>query len=240
MIKIRDLTYWYPGSEEPAIEDINADFPRERVFAVLGESGSGKTTLLNCIARFMAPTDGSITIDDLDIAEMPETEFRRILGVVFQKLYLFPHLTVLENMTLAPDKALGQPRNEAKDAAVSMLERLGIDELADRYPSQISGGQGQRVAIARGLMLQPQYMLLDEPTSALDARTTGEFAQWLGELQADTSFIIVTHDLPFAAEVATHGVYLENGRLTAAGEVKSIIQQATGAAEPPPLPGQRA
>ena len=227
MIEIRDLSYRYPGTEEPAIAYISADFPRERVFAVLGDSGSGKTTLLNCIARFLTPTTGRITIDGRDIAEMPATEFRRTLGVVFQRLFLFPHLTVLENMTLAPIKAFGQDKGEARRSAEAMLDRLNVPELGDRYPSQISGGQGQRVAIARGLMLQPDYMLLDEPTSALDARTTGEFAQWLRELQEDTSFIIVTHDLPFASQVASHGVYLESGHVTAVGKVESIIEQAT-------------
>lgn len=227
MISIRDLSYVYPNSDGPAIEGIHVDFPRERVFAVLGESGSGKTTLLNCIARFLTPTTGKITINDQDIAEMPEPQFRRTLGVVFQKLYLFPHLTVLENMILAPVKAFGQTRRDATQTANEMLHRLGIDNLDDRYPSQISGGQAQRVAIARGLMLQPDYMLLDEPTSALDARTTGEFSQWLGELQENTSLIIVTHDLPFAAEVASHGVFLEAGRVKSAGKVEGIIERVT-------------
>ncbi len=227
MIRIRDLSYVYPNSEEPAIAGINADFPRDRVFAVLGESCSGKTTLLNCIARFLTPSSGTITIDDQDIADLPEPKLRRALGVVFQKLYLFPHLTVHENMILAPVKAFGQTRNEAGRIAAEMLARLGIGDLGDRYPSEISGGQGQRVAIARGLMLQPQYMLLDEPTSALDARTTGEFARWLSELQSDTSFIIVTHDLPFAADVASRGVFLKAGRLKATGSVETIIQEAT-------------
>jgi len=227
MISIRDLSYVYPNSGEPAIAGINADFPRERVFAVLGESGSGKTTLLNCIARFLTPTSGRIMIDDEDIADMPELEFRRALGVVFQKLYLFPHLTVQENMILAPVRAFGQARREAGHMAAAMLERLGIGDLGDRYPSQISGGQAQRVAIARGLMLQPRYMLLDEPTSALDARTTGDFSQWLSELQEDTSFIIVTHDLPFAADVASHGVFLEAGRGKATGKVEDIIEKVT-------------
>jgi len=230
MISIRDLSYVYPSGDEPALADISADFPRERVFAVLGESGSGKTTLINCIARFLTPTTGRITIDGRDIADMPETEFRRALGVVFQKLYLFPHLTVQENMALAPVKAFRQPRREVRVAAAEMLGRLGVADLADRYPSQISGGQAQRVAIARGLMLQPQYMLLDEPTSALDARTTGEFAQWLSELQEDTSFIIVTHDLPFAADVASHGVFLEAGRVKATGDVASIIEKVAPSA----------
>jgi len=224
MIEIRNLSYQYPNGDEPAIRDITVTFPRERTYAVLGESGSGKTTLLNCVARFLVPTAGSIAIEGKDIAEMSETQFRRTLGVVFQKLYLFPHMTILKNMVLAPVKVFGQKHRKAEHAATAMLERLGIDDLSDRYPSQISGGQAQRVAIARGLMLQPQYMLLDEPTSALDAKTTGKFAQWLGELQEDTSFIVVTHDLPFARDVATRGLLLEMGQVQAAGNIREIIR----------------
>jgi ABC-type polar amino acid transport system ATPase subunit len=226
MISIHGLSFRYPGATEYAISEITADFPRERLFAVLGDSGSGKTTLLNCMARFLKPTAGRIEIEGTEISEIGEVEFRSTLGVIFQKLFLFPHLTVRQNMTLAPTKALGQPREEVEESASEMLERLGIAELADRYPSQISGGQGQRVAIARGLMLKPAYMLLDEPTSALDARTTEEFASWLEELQEDTSFIIVTHDLPFASRVASHGIYMEGGRLKARGEVREIIAEA--------------
>jgi len=226
MIEIRNVSYLYAGTETPAIANVSADFPPERVFAVLGESGSGKTTLLNCIARFLVPTTGRITIDGEDIAEMPARRLRRQLGVVFQKLNLFPHLSVRRNLTLAPTKAFGHGRQEARQAADAMLDRLGIGDLADRYPSQISGGQAQRAAIARGLMLCPRYMLLDEPTSALDARTTGEFVQWLNELREETSFIIVTHDLPFAAQVASHGVYLEAGRVKTTGTVETIIEQA--------------
>jgi ABC-type polar amino acid transport system ATPase subunit len=226
VIEVRHLYYRYPNSEAAAIQDITVNFPSERVFALLGESGSGKTTLLNCMARFLVPTSGTILIEGRDIRDMPEKAYRRTLGVVFQNLNLFPHLNVLENMLLAPVKAFDHDPREAKQAAETMLTRLGIGDLAERYPSQISGGQAQRVAIARGLMLQPRYMLLDEPTSALDAKTTGEFTEWLSELQEDTCFIIVTHDLPFAEKVASHGVYLDGGHVKATGEVKEIIRQA--------------
>ena len=156
---------------------------------------------------------------------MDELEFRHTLGVVFQKLNLFPHLSVLRNLTLAPQKVFDTPLEDARKQAREMLDRLGIGDLADRYPAQISGGQAQRVAIARGLMLQPRYMLLDEPTSALDAQTTQDFANWLTELSNVTSFIIVTHDLPFAQMVATHGVYLTDGNIQATGEVTDILNQ---------------
>lgn len=225
MIEIRELGYQYPNADVSVLSNITMDFPLENVFAVLGQSGSGKTTLLNCIAGFLKPTTGSIRIDGRNIAQMTELEFRHMLGVVFQKLNLFPHLSVLRNLTLAPWKVFNTPLDQARKQAREMLERLGIGELADRYPAQISGGQAQRVAIARGLMLQPRYMLLDEPTSALDARTTQDFAAWLTELSSETSFIIVTHDLPFAQMVATHGVYLSDGRIQATGKVNKIIQE---------------
>jgi ABC-type polar amino acid transport system ATPase subunit len=225
VIELRELSYQYPNADLPVLKAISVDFPRENVFAVLGQSGSGKTTLLNCMARFLKPTRGAIHIDGKDITDMTPLEFRHMLGVVFQKLNLFPHLSVLRNLTLAPQKVFDTPLADARKQARLMLERLGIGELADRYPAQISGGQAQRVAIARGLMLQPRYMLLDEPTSALDAQTTNDFAAWLTELSNETSFIIVTHDLPFAELVASHGVYLADGQVQATGEVKQILEQ---------------
>ena len=145
MIEIKDLSYVYPNADEPVLKQISATFPRENVFAVLGQSGSGKTTLLNCIARFLHPTSGQIEIDGKDIASMDELEFRHTLGVVFQRLNLFPHLSVLRNLTLAPEKVFGTSLSDARKQAREMLERLGIGDLADRYPAQISGGQAQRV-----------------------------------------------------------------------------------------------
>lgn len=229
MIEVKNLTYQYPGSDVPALKNLNIKFPREKVFALLGESGSGKTTFLNCIARFIKPTSGGIYIEGKNISEMTESELRRSLGVVFQKLNLFPHMTVLRNLTLAPEKAFGKDVKEAQQSAFEMLDRLGIKDLADRYPAQISGGQAQRVAIARGLMLEPQYMLLDEPTSALDAKTTGDFTEWLRELQTDTSFIIVTHDLPFAENIASHGIFIENGEVKSQGDVSEIVRDIESA-----------
>jgi len=230
MIEVRDLTYRYTAGDNPALNGVSISFPAEHIVAVLGESGSGKTTLLKCIGRFLEPTSGRVMLDDVDVRDLPELEFRRRLGLVFQRLFLFPHMTVLENMTLAPVKALDKNRTEAEDAARAMLDRLGIGDLAERYPAQISGGQAQRAAIARGLMLQPEYMLLDEPTSALDAGTTDDFAKWLRELRADTHFIIVTHDILFAQAVATHGVLLVEGCVEARGSLDSIVETARNGA----------
>ena len=227
MIEVNNISFRYPGNKNQTLKNISIQLPQEHFFAILGQSGSGKTTLLNCIARFLKPANGSISIDGKDIYSMNRMEFRTKLGVVFQKLNLFPHLTVTENLILAPTKVLGRSRSDTLKDAREMLERLSISELADRYPVQISGGQAQRVAIARALMLQPEYMLLDEPTSALDTQTTEEFAGWLGELQDATCFIIVTHDLPFASLAATHGLILTDGKVTSSGSIKSIISQTT-------------
>lgn len=224
MIEIKNLNYTY-GDGTAALQNININFPPEHIFAVMGLSGSGKTTLLNCIARFLQPQSGQITLNGTDISDIPEVSFREKIGVVFQHLNLFPHLSILENMTLAPCKVQGRSTASTRSDAMEMLERLGIPELAQSYPSQVSGGQAQRAAIARGLMLKPQYMLLDEPTSALDAQTTYDFAMWLRELQADTSFIIVTHDLPFSEQAAEHGVYMESGEVTCHGRISDILEQ---------------
>jgi polar amino acid transport system ATP-binding protein len=222
MIRIEDLEYTYESGTQ-ALEHVSVEFPPGTTSAVMGESGSGKTTLLMCLGRFLRPSDGAITYGGEDIFEIPERTYRRKVGIVFQRLYLFPHMTVRENMTLAPRKVMGTPPRQARREAMEVLDRLGVAELAHSYPAQISGGQAQRAAIARGLVLRPEYMLLDEPTSALDANTTDEFAAWLREIHEETNFIIVTHDLPFARKVASQGVYLSDGRVQDTGEVETII-----------------
>jgi ABC-type polar amino acid transport system ATPase subunit len=222
MIEVRGLSHAY-GDGTEALRDVNVEFPGGAVSAVLGESGSGKTTLLMALSRFLPVPAGRISYDGVDINDVPEAELRRKIGVVFQKLYLFPHLTVLENLALAPVHAQGRPRAEAEAGARGMLDRLGIREVADSYPVRLSGGQAQRAAIARGLLLKPDYMLLDEPTSALDANTTDEFAAWLRELRGETNFIVVTHDVLFARRVADTGVYLSGGTVAARGPIEEVI-----------------
>ncbi|MCI5166133.1 MAG: amino acid ABC transporter ATP-binding protein, partial [Candidatus Electrothrix sp. GM3_4] len=186
--------------------------------------GSGKTTLLNCIARFLFPQQGEILLDGQNIQEMKEIDFRQQVGVVFQHLNLFPHMNVLENMMLALERVQGKSKDEAKAESMEMLARLNITELARSYPAQVSGGQAQRVAIARGLALKPKFMLLDEPTSALDAATTSNFSRWLRELQEFTSFIVVTHDLPFAEQAAEQGVFMENGQVREKGSLAEVLK----------------
>jgi glutamine transport system ATP-binding protein len=227
MIKVENVSYKYSGGTE-ALDDVSIEFPKGTISAVLGESGSGKTTLLMCLGQFYEPKTGKITYDGRNIFDIPEMEYRRHVGIVFQDLYLFPHLTVLENMNLAMVHILGKEKDEASVEALETLDRLGIRELEKSYPSQISGGQAQRAAIARGLLLKPEYLLLDEPTSALDIGTTDEFAKWLLDLKDETNFIIVTHDILFAEQVASSGVHLSEGQITHAGEIDTIINHIRG------------
>ncbi|MEA4862505.1 MAG: amino acid ABC transporter ATP-binding protein [Victivallaceae bacterium] len=227
MIEVKNLSYTYSDGTK-ALHDISVSFPRENIFAVTGMSGSGKTTLLNCLARFLRPQHGSILLDGVDIADMDEDAFRSGIGVVFQRLNLFPHLTVLENMSLAPIRLGKGSRKQVAREALEILARLNIRELADNHPSQISGGQAQRAAIARGLILRPKVMLLDEPTSALDAKTSQEFSGWLRELKLDTSFIIVTHDLPFAETTASKGIFMRKGHIVKSGPIKEVLSHIDG------------
>ncbi|MBU0478974.1 ATP-binding cassette domain-containing protein [bacterium] len=223
MLKIKNLTYTYPNGTT-ALKNINTEIQKTHIFAIMGSSGSGKTTMLNCIGKFLKPDTGSILINGKNIYNIEERVLREKIGIVFQQLYLFPHLTVLENMILAPIKVLKQDREKAKKEAVKTLRKLGINELKNSYPSQISGGQAQRVAIARALILKPSYLLLDEPTSALDVNTTGEFGKWLVDLKEETTFVIVTHDVPFASEIATSGVLMANGKIECTGSIKDILE----------------
>ncbi len=222
MIEVKNVSYSY-GQDEEAIVDLSVQFPPGEISAVLGESGSGKTTLLMCMGRFQQPCRGSIELSGVDIFTIPEKDFRKKVGIVFQKLYLFPHKTVLENMIMAPVYVLEESKASSRREAKKMLDRLGIIDTADQYPSQISGGQAQRAAIGRALMLKPAYMLLDEPTSALDANTTDDFADWLIDLRGETNFIIVTHDILFAQKVASRGVYLSGGKVVDCDSIDNIV-----------------
>jgi ABC-type polar amino acid transport system ATPase subunit len=224
MLEAAQVTFAYDGGP-PALDGVTMQFPEGSISALMGESGSGKTTLLMCLARFLKPRTGTIRLDGEDIDEIAEPELRRRLGVVFQDLDLFPHLNVSRNLALAPEKVMGMDRGDARQRADEMLKRLGIPEIGDRYPSRISGGQAQRVAIARALMLQPEYLLLDEPTAALDINTTAEFATWLTSLREMTTFVVVTHDVPFASSVASSGALLEGGAVRRQGPLQEIVKE---------------
>ncbi len=227
MISIENLTYSYI-SGTPALNNVSATLPdKSSISVVLGESGSGKTTFLRCFGKFIKPQNGRILVDGTDIRHIDEKHFRKKVGIVFQRLYLFPHLSVMGNLTLALEKVAHLPKKEARERSMGMLQRLGIEQLVENYPVQLSGGQAQRVAIARALVLKPRYLLLDEPTSALDINTTRDFGEWLVHLQERTKFIIVTHDIPFAQEVASDGILLEKGKIKDCGDIADIIETFT-------------
>ncbi|MFP4013405.1 MAG: ATP-binding cassette domain-containing protein [Chitinispirillaceae bacterium] len=226
MIEINSLSYTYKGSASPALRDVSVtfDFSEGTIISVLGQSGSGKTTLLQCVARFLKPQKGTISLDGKNIQELSEKEFRASVGVVFQKFNLFPHMTVLGNMTLALKKVQGHSKEDADKLSHEMLERLQIHELQEMYPSQLSGGQAQRAAIARALVLKPKYLLLDEPTSALDMNTTEDFANWILSLHETTSIIVVTHDIPFAHKVSDRAVLIENGEVRMHDRIEQVVE----------------
>lgn len=161
MLKIKNLTYTYPEGAT-ALKDVTMELPKEHILAILGRSGSGKTTLLKCIGKFLKPQSGDIILNDESIFGIPREKLRRSIGIVFQELYLFPHLTILENMILAPVRVLKKDKEIVSKEAEDILAKLGIKDLCDRYPSQISGGQAQRAAIARALKLKRKVSLIEK------------------------------------------------------------------------------
>jgi polar amino acid transport system ATP-binding protein len=209
-----------------ALEDVTLDVMPSEVVCVIGPSGSGKTTLLRCINQLERIDAGAIWLDgELTgyrivgeaLHPLSETEIarqRRITGMVFQRFNLFPHMTALQNVTEGPIQVLKKPPQEARAAAMALLERVGLAHKANVYPAELSGGQQQRVAIARSLAMQPKLMLFDEPTSALDAELVGEVLAVMRDLaQTGMTMIVVTHELGFAREVSDRIVFMDEGRV---------------------------
>jgi aspartate/glutamate/glutamine transport system ATP-binding protein len=198
------------------LNDINLTINQGEVVVVIGPSGSGKSTLLRCINHLESISDGTLTVNGISVADKKTdiNKLRRNIGMVFQHFYLYPHKTVLENITLAPMKVLGQSDKDAKDTARHYLEKVGILDKAESYPSQLSGGQQQRVAIARGLAMKPEIMLFDEPTSALDPEMIGEVLDVMKALAREgMTMVVVTHEMGFAREVADRIVFMDEGRI---------------------------
>ena len=226
MIKVDGLEFPYPDGTA-VLKEVSLELlfdNEEHITAIVGPSGSGKTTLLQCLARFLTPHQGAVEIDGVSVQSMTEVQFRSKVGVVFQDLYLFPHLTVLNNLTLTPVEVTGVAGKQAEKEARELLERVGVGDLADSYPAQLSGGQAQRVAIARALLLKPDYLLLDEPTSALDINTTNALAKLLQSLCDSTNFIIVTHDIPFVHMVANRAILIRDGRVVTHDTVERVME----------------
>ena len=214
IIQIKNMNKWY--GQFHVLRDINLDVaPQERI-VIAGPSGSGKSTLIRCINRLEEHQAGDIIVDGITLtSNLKDIEsIRREVGMVFQHFNLFPHLTVLDNCTLAPMWVRGVPRKEAEERAMHYLERVKIPEQAGKYPGQLSGGQQQRVAIARSLCMQPRIMLFDEPTSALDPEMIKEVLDTMVEL-ADTgmTMLVVTHEMGFARRVADRVIFMADGQI---------------------------
>ncbi|MGN7470883.1 amino acid ABC transporter ATP-binding protein [Brevibacillus sp. SAFN-007a] len=198
------------------LKNIDLHINQGEVVVVIGPSGSGKSTLVRCINRLEAVTSGELLVDGIKVNDKNTdiNKLRRNIGMVFQHFNLYPHKTVLENITLAPIKVLGVSQKEAEETALYYLEKVGIPEKAEKFPNQLSGGQQQRVAIARGLAMRPKIMLFDEPTSALDPETIGEVLDVMKKLaQEGMTMVVVTHEMGFAREVADRIVFMDQGRI---------------------------
>ncbi|MDQ0272719.1 amino acid ABC transporter ATP-binding protein [Cytobacillus purgationiresistens] len=198
------------------LKDINLTINKGEVVVVIGPSGSGKSTLLRCINHLESISNGTLTVNEVSVSDKKTdiNKLRKEIGMVFQHFHLYPHKTVLQNITLAPMKVLGQSDEEAKKIAMKYLEKVGIAEKANALPSQLSGGQQQRVAIARGLAMNPEIMLFDEPTSALDPEMIGEVLDVMKALAHEgMTMVVVTHEMGFAREVADRIVFMDQGQI---------------------------
>ena len=240
LIRVRDLCKYYNKGKIRALDGISVDINQGDVMVVIGPSGGGKSTFLRSLNLLETPTSGQIIFEGTDITQKRDAAGKRIdlnvhrqkMGMVFQHFNLFPHKTVLENMTLAPMQVKKMPRAEAEKKAAALLERVGLADRAGAYPIQLSGGQKQRVAIVRALMMDPEVMLFDEPTSALDPEMVGEVLQVMRELaQEGMTMVVVTHEMGFAREVGSRCLFLEAGKLVEEGSPAQIF----GAPESPRL-----
>lgn len=200
--------------EREVLKGINVEINKGDVVVVIGPSGSGKSTFLRCLNLLEQPTGGKIIFDDINITDKKVNInlHRQKMGMVFQQFNLFPHMTILKNMTIAPIKLLKISKSEAEARALELLERVGLADRANSYPSQLSGGQKQRVAIVRALAMQPEVMLFDEPTSALDPEMVGEVLEVMKELaKSGMTMVVVTHEMGFAKEVADRVIFIDEG-----------------------------
>ncbi len=227
LISVKDLKRHYIGGTVKALDGVSIDFERGKVVVVIGPSGSGKSTLLRSLNLLEEPTEGEIIVDGENILAK-DTDInlvRRKMGMVFQQFNLFPHMTVLKNLTIAPMKLLKMPKEEAEKKAMDLLERVGLADRASSYPAMLSGGQKQRVAIVRALMMNPEVMLFDEPTSALDPEMVGEVLDVMKELASvGMTMIVVTHEMGFAREVADRVVFMDGGKIEEDGSPEEIFQ----------------
>ena len=213
--------------QKHVLKGIDINIRKGEVVVVVGASGSGKSTFLRCLNCLEDPTGGSIMFEGEDLADtkVDINIHRQRMGMVFQQFNLFPHMTILKNMTIAPMKLLKMPKQEAEEKALALLDRVGLKDRADAYPSQLSGGQKQRVAIVRALCMNPTVMLFDEPTSALDPEMVGEVLDVMKELANEgMTMVVVTHEMGFAREVGDRVMFMADGRLVEEGTPAEIFE----------------
>ena len=226
LIKVENLQKYYKGGEIKALDGINTEIKKGEVVVVIGPSGSGKSTFLRCLNLLEVPTGGSIFFEGTDITD-DKTDInihRQKMGMVFQHFNLFPHMTILKNMTIAPMKLLKKSEAEATEKAMKLLKRVGLEDRANAYPSQLSGGQKQRIAIVRALCMEPEVMLFDEPTSALDPEMVGEVLEVMKQLAHDNmTMVVVTHEMGFAKEVGSRVMFMADGKQVEEGTPEEIF-----------------
>ena len=232
LIEVRDLKKYYNGESIKALDGIDIDVYRGDVMVVIGPSGSGKSTFLRSLNLLEVPTSGSIIFEGVDITKKKGPDgkkldidlHRRKMGMVFQHFNLFPHKTILQNMTIAPIKVKGVPQAEAEEKAMELLDRVGLADRASAYPIQLSGGQKQRVALVRALAMEPDVMLFDEPTSALDPEMVGEVLDVMKKLAREgMTMVVVTHEMGFAREVGNRVIFMDQGKILEEGPPDAIF-----------------
>lgn len=223
MIEVKNLKKSF--GDLHVLKGINQTVNDGEVLCIVGPSGSGKSTMLRCINRLEEPSSGEIYIDGELITEKNIDQVRTKMGMVFQSFNLFPHKSVIENLTLGPLNVKGVKEEEAKEKGMKLLERVGLAEKAEEYPRMLSGGQQQRVAIARALAMDPEVMLFDEPTSALDPEMVGEVLDVMKDLARDgMTMVVVTHEMGFAKEVADKVIFMDDGYIVEEGSPRAVLE----------------
>ena len=227
LIQVTDLKKHYNKGEIKALDGVSLEIDQGEVVVIIGPSGSGKSTLLRSLNLLEEPTSGQILVDGVDITD-PKVDInvhRQKMGMVFQHFNLFPNMTVLRNMTIAPMKLLHKSKGEIEAKAMELLRMVGLEDRADAYPSQLSGGQKQRIAIVRALCMEPEILLFDEPTSALDPEMVGEVLDVMKNLAKDgMTMAVVTHEMGFAREVASRVVFMDAGTIVEQNTPQEIFE----------------
>lgn len=226
LIVVDNVKKHYKNGVIKALDGVSLDIKKGEVVVVIGPSGSGKSTMLRSLNLLEVPTEGTITFEGVDITDKKNdiNEHRQKMGMVFQHFNLFPHMTILKNMTIAPMKLLKKSKEEAEAKALELLKVVNLEERAGAYPAQLSGGQKQRVAIARSLCMNPDVMLFDEPTSALDPEMVGEVLNVMKDLAKNgMTMIVVTHEMGFAREVASRVIFMDEGKIIEEGTPSEIF-----------------